>query len=222
MSVSDWAFSDFGGPEQVMLSALEHFSYCPRQFALIHIEQTFDDNIYTLRGSILHRRVDEPDSVSREGCRVETGLPLWSQRLGLVGRADVVEFHGDTPYPVEYKHGKKKAQFEHEALQLCGQALCLEEMTGQQVPRGAVYYYSSRQRREVVFTDGLRRRVEEVTAAIRRMLAEGTVPPPVSDSRCHNCSLNEACLPDVLADRDRLRLLSARLFRNSDPPSGRG
>ena len=132
----------------VMVSALEHWSYCPRQCALIHVEQTFDENLYTLRGRMLHERVDVPEAEQREGVRIERALPLWSDRLGLVGKADVVEFHGDAPYPVEYKHGPRQ-HWGHDDLQLCAQALCLEDMTGQPVPAGAIYHHSSRRRREL-------------------------------------------------------------------------
>src|SRR5438552_3319316 len=113
----------------IMISALEHYSYCPRQCALIHQEQTFSENLYTLRGRAVHEQVDEPEAVVEKGVRVERALPLWSNRLGLVGKADVVEFRGETPYPVEYKHGPPREK-EHDELQLCAQALCLEEMTG--------------------------------------------------------------------------------------------
>ena len=119
----------FTEEEFVMISALEHWSYCPRQCALIHVEQTFDENLYTLRGRAVHKRVDEPVVEEQAGVRIERALPLWSKALGLIGKADVVEFHGETVYPVEYKHGPHREQ-EHDDLQLCAQALCLEEMTG--------------------------------------------------------------------------------------------
>ena len=133
--------------DPIMISALEHWSYCPRQCALIHLEQTFDENLYTLRGRAVHKRVDEPVVEELVGMRIERALPLWFKALGLTGKADVVEFHGETPYPVEYKHGPHRVQ-EHDDLQLCAQALCLEEMTGRSVPRGAIYHHSSRKRRE--------------------------------------------------------------------------
>src|SRR5258708_25390713 len=115
--------------EPVMISAREHYSYCPRQCALIHIEQTFDENIYTLKGHLAHERVDQIMSRTEDDLRGERGLPLWSPRLGLVGRADVVEFHGDVPYPVEYKQGKRR-EWQYEASQWCSQAICLLEMFG--------------------------------------------------------------------------------------------
>ena len=197
--------------DPIMISALEHWSYCPRQCALIHVEQTFDENLYTLRGRAVHKRVDEPVVEEQAGMRIERALPLWSKSLGLVGKGDVVEFHGETPYPVEYKHGPHREQ-EHDDLQLCAQALCLEEMTGQPVPRGAIYHHSSRKRREVEFTPGLRTRVVEVTEAIRAMLKATRLPPPVNDHRCTHCSLQESCMPSVIDEGRRASAVVRDLF----------
>jgi CRISPR-associated exonuclease Cas4 len=202
----EWDESDL-----VMISALEHYSYCPRQCALIHVEQTFDENLYTLRGRAVHDRVDEPVGEFQEGVRVERALPLWSKRLGLIGKADVVEFHGITPYPVEYKHGSKRER-EHDDLQLCAQAICLEEMAGKAVPKGAIYYHSSRRRREVEFTGALRADVEKATDDIRKMLTEKALPPPVNDSRCRRCSLKESCMPAVVGEKARAAALLRDLF----------
>ena len=201
----------FAEEELIMISALEHWSYCPRQCALIHIEQTFDENLYTMRGQAVHKRVDEPESEIVDGVRVERAVPLWSKRLGLIGKADVVEFHGETPYPVEYKHGPRREK-EHDDLQVCAQALCLEEMTGKEVPRGAIYHHSSRRRREVAFTPVLRRGVEEAITGIRGMLESGTLPPPVNDRRCEHCSLRESCMPSVIGEQERARVLVRELF----------
>ena len=195
----------------IMISALEHYSYCPRQCALIHQEQTYDENLYTLRGRAVHKQVDEPEHTVEAGVRVERALSLWSYRLGLTGRADVVEFHGATPYPVEYKHGSRR-QKEHDDLQLCAQALCLEEMTGQAVPEGAIFHHSSRRRRVVQFTPALREKVAQTVAAIRHMAAAPTLPPAVNDARCTHCSLQDACLPSVLAAKTRQRGVRATLF----------
>ncbi|MGI6129935.1 MAG: CRISPR-associated protein Cas4 [bacterium] len=201
--------------EPVMLSALEHYSYCPRQCALIHCEQIFDDNVYTLRGHAVHKRVHEIDSVFFEGGRVEFALPLWSEQLGLIGQADVVEFHGDVPYPIEYKYGKyRKRQFEHAVLQLCGQAICLEEIIGVDVPKGAVYYHSSRRRYEIKFTSQLRYRAQQVAEAIRGMISQGVVPPPPNDERCMHCSLNTSCMPAAIGDGSKARSLVRALFQD--------
>lgn len=201
--------------DPIMISALEHWSYCPRQCALIHVEQTFDENLYTMRGQAVHKRVDEPESEIVDGVRVERAVPLWSKRLGLIGKADVVEFHGEMPYPVEYKHGPRREK-EHDDLQVCAQAMCLEEMTGKEVPRGTIYHHSSRRRREVVFTAELRRHVEEAIAGIRQMLGSGTLPPPVNDRRCEHCSLRESCMPSVIGEQDRARVLVRGLFVAKD------
>lgn len=194
-----------------MISALEHWSYCPRQCALIHLEQTFDENLYTLRGNAVHARVDEPTSEEIQGVRVERAVPLWSKHLGLIGKADVVEFHDETPYPVEYKHGPRR-EHNHDDLQLCAQAMCLEEMTGKSVPRGAIYHHGSRRRREVIFDEALRSHVAESVTAIRAMLSARVLPPPVNDKRCERCSLRESCMPSVVDERGRVKRLLNGLF----------
>ncbi len=198
--------------EPIMISALEHYSYCPRQCALIHLEQSFDENIYTLRGQALHRRVDEVKTEYQEGIRIERALPLWSQRLALIGKADVVEFHGDIPYPVEYKHGPRRKR-EHDDLQLCAQAICLEEMTGELVPKGAIFHHSSRRRREVLFDQGLRDLVAETTEAIRELFVSKKTPSPVNDQRCTRCSLLESCMPSTSGKEDATRLAQKKLFQ---------
>ena len=196
----------------IMISALQHYSYCPRQYALIHQEQTFDENVYTLRGRAVHKQVDQPEHEVAQGVGVERALALWSYRLGLTGRADVVEFHGATPYPVEYKHGPRR-QREHDDLQLCAQALCLEEMTGQDVLEGAIFHHSSRRRRVVHFTPALREKVVQTVAAIRQIIASPTLPPAVNDARCTHCSLQNACLPSVISAKTRQQNVQATLFK---------
>lgn len=188
--------------ETVLISAIEHYSYCPRQCGLIHLEQIFDDNIFTLRGRRAHQRAHTALSRVENGVRVERALPLWSDRLGLHGVADAVEFHEDgTVYPVEYKLGARR-QLRHDALQLCAQALCLEEMLGVQVTRGAIYSHDARRRREVVLDASLREETERVIAEIRAMQRTGVLPPAVNDRRCPDCSLIDACLPaGVLAGK---------------------
>ncbi len=196
----------------ILLSALQHFSYCPRQCALIHEEQSFADNLHTSRGNAVHALVDLAGYQMRSGVRVERALPLRCERLGLIGKADIVEFLPDgTPHPVEYKHGPRR-QRTHDDLQLAAQALCLEEMTGRSVPAGAIYHASSHRRREVEITDSLRRLVDETTAAIRALLLSGRMPPAVNDARCRECSLRDLCQPQMLAASDRRRLLRSTLF----------
>ncbi len=182
--------------EPVILSALEHYAYCPRQCALIHTEQVFDENVFTLRGQRHHERVDDPGSEERYGVRVERAMPLWSHRYGLVGKADLVEFEGETVYPVEYKSGSRRAG-EPEKIQLCAQAICLEEMLGVTVERGALFWHGSRRREEVLFGTHLRQRTLETIEATRTMLTNAQMPPPVTDNRCRHCSLKEACMPEI-------------------------
>ena len=189
-------------PDPITLSALQHWAYCPRQCGLIHLEQAFDDNLHTLRGQAVHATVDKPGVEERKGLRVERALPLWSDALGLIGKADVVEFEPDgTPYPVEYKHGSRHKAADIAAcddVQLAAQALSLEEMTGRAVPEGALYYASSRRRRVLPVTEALRAQVQDTAAAVRAMLASGALPPPTEDTRrCKGCSLRERCQPEA-------------------------
>ena len=205
-------------PLVVSLSALQHWCYCPRQCALIHVEQVFADNLHTMRGQAVHKQVDQPGVETRAGLRVERALPVWNDRLGLIGKADIVEFEADgTPYPVEYKYGSRsKAAWiaACDDLQLAAQALCLEEMTGKPVPAGALYYATSRRRREVRVTAELREGVAAATSAVRGLIEAGTVPPAVNDARCKNCSLIELCQP-TLRDTGPASPARARLF-NAD------
>lgn len=172
--------------ELVMISALQHYSYCPRQCALIHVEQVFDENLYTMRGHRVHERAHSQEGEEEDGVRVERGLSLWSRRLGLIGKADVVEFpaHG-APYPVEYKSGPRRDR-KHDAIQLCAQAMCLEEMLGCGVPEGAIFHHSSRRRQEVAFDEELRAMTEEAVRGVRQIILSSEVPPPVADARCPN------------------------------------
>jgi CRISPR-associated exonuclease Cas4 len=185
--------------DPIPISALQHYVYCPRQCALIHTERAWEENIYTMRGRRAHESVDMPAGIVRQGLRVEYALPIWSERLGLFGRADAVEFEADgTPHPVEHKVGPRLARHA-DTIQLCAQALCLEEMFGLSVPRGGLYYRSSRRRREVEFDDTLRHEVERVVAAVRALLSSSTLPVPVADARCKHCSLIDTCMPFVSA-----------------------
>ena len=184
--------------DPIMLSALEHYSYCPRQYALIHIEQVFDHNLHTKRGDAVHAHVDEAGVEHHSSKRVERALPVWNEQLGLIGKCDVVEFDRDgVPYPVEYKHGAKRVKA-HDDLQLAAQAMCLEEMTGKPVLVGAIYHFSSRRRREVMIDDALRKSVVETITAIREIIRVGKLPNPVNDKRCDQCSLKEICQPAAL------------------------
>jgi CRISPR-associated exonuclease Cas4 len=202
--------------DPIPISALQHWAYCPRQCGLIHLEQSFEDNIHTARGQAVHHLVDEPGYEMKAGVKVERSLPLWSDRLNLIGKADLVEFHPDgTVFPVEFKHGRKRQKV-HDDIQLAAQAMCLEEMLGRPVPRGAIYHASSHRRREVAITPELRLLVEKTADAIRAMLASGRLPAPANDARCRECSLKEICQPEAIANTDRQQQLRQDLFRVED------
>lgn len=192
------------------LSALQHLLYCERQCALIHQEQTWVDNRLTVEGTRMHRRSDEGEDELRGDLLVVRGLPLWSRRLGLSGRADVVEFRRASggegaplegrsgrwlPKPVEYKRGRPKRHRADE-VQLCAQALCLEEMFGATVQRGDLFYGARKRRTEVPLDQELRALTETLVARLRVLLAQDAPPPADYESRkCDACSLITVCLP---------------------------
>jgi CRISPR-associated exonuclease Cas4 len=200
----------------VPLSALQHWLACPRQCALIHLEGVWDDNAYTAEGHVLHEAVDRQGSESRGGVRRVTGLLIQSRRLGLSGRADVVEFHPDPkggpdiPYPVEHKRGRPKPG-DWDRVQLCAQALCLEEMLGVPVPEGALFYAQTRRRDVVPFDAGLRAATLDAAQGVAAMMRSGRTPPPVAGPVCKGCSLRDQCLPDAGLGRSVEHWLNQRL-----------
>jgi CRISPR-associated exonuclease Cas4 len=203
------------GRESVPVSALNQFLYCPRRCALIHVEGTFAENAYTLEGRFQHDRADEPSEEMVDGVWTVRALPLWSAGLGLTGKADIVEFHDGVPYPVDYKHGRRK-QHENDDVQLCAQALCLEEMLDAVVPEGAIYHVASKRRRTVTFTPDLRVTTEATAAAVHQILESGVVPAAEFTPRCNGCSLRGACLPEVTSAVAHVREWCQGLFRTED------
>ncbi len=199
----------------IMLSALQHLSFCERQCALIHIEQVWSESGLTAEGRIMHEKVHEQDRESRGSVRIEYGLPLRSLKLGLIGKADVVEFHcldknRWQPFPVEYKRGKPKP--DHcDIIQLCAQAMCLEEMLSLSVPKGAIFYGRTRRRLDVNFEDSLRRETEEAAIKAHELISSGVTPPPVYGKRCESCSLIGVCLPKTIQKRRSVRSYLTRI-----------
>lgn len=185
------------------LSALQHVLFCPRQCALIHVERLWFENRFTAEGRVMHERVDRGGDRDRGSVRVEYGLRLVSRVLGLVGQADVVEFHkpedGSTiwiPYPVEYKRGKPKRD-NSDKVQLCAQGMCLEEMYGVAVPEGSLFYGKTRRRQVVLLSRELREETTETAKRLHDMIRERMTPPPVNDDRCDHCSFLEFCMPRI-------------------------
>ena len=188
--------------EQLLpISALTHLRYCARRCALVHIEQVWSENRFTVEGQHLHEHVHERGSESRGDIRSETGLALRSLELGLSGIADVVEFHRQAdgqwlPFPVEYKRGKPKKDSSDE-VQLCAQAICLEEMLGCKIPCGALFYGKSRRRKQVEFSEDLLALTAETAQRLHTLIEAGKTPPPLqNDPRCKHCSLQEICMPE--------------------------
>jgi CRISPR-associated exonuclease Cas4 len=187
----------------VQISALQHFLFCERQCALIHIEQAWDENLLTAEGRMMHEAAHEPRFMTRDGVRIERGVPIHSVDLGLTGRADVVEFHKSAegtcwiPFPVEYKHGKPKRN-ECDKVQLCAQALCLEEMLHLCVPVGAIFYGRTRHRFDVAFDDRLRRVTMETAVRAREFLRRGITPSAAYSDKCESCSLLYLCMPKIV------------------------
>ncbi|HEU0089704.1 MAG TPA: CRISPR-associated protein Cas4 [Pseudonocardiaceae bacterium] len=183
------------GRRSVLISALEHYAYCPRQAALIHVDAYFDSNIDTVRGDLAHAAVDRAGTgQDRRRQRVWRSLPVWSDKIGLHGICDVVQFGPDGPLPVEHKSGTYRPGGPAD-LQVAAQVLCLREMFDSPVPVGVVFAGRDRRRHEVVVDDLLAVQVSEAADAFRALLAEGTLPPPVNDRRCRRCSLRPGCEP---------------------------
>jgi len=197
------------------LSALQHLLFCERQCALIHIERLWIENRFTAEGRVLHERVDTKGSLSRADVRTAYALQLRSLRLGLVGKADVVEFHRKSPnrrqasavwqpFPVEYKRGRPKKDM-CDKVQLCAQALCLEEMLETDIPAGALFYGKTRRRQDVVFDHSLRLETENATKRLHTLFESGNTPCPVYSKKCDACSFVNLCLPKVLARKKTVK-----------------
>jgi CRISPR-associated exonuclease Cas4 len=181
------------------ISALQHLLYCPRQCALIHLEQLWAENSLTIKGKHLHERADSGKSESRDGVRTVRSLPLRSLKWGLIGKADIVEFRsesaGERCFPVEYKRGKPKAH-DADRVQLCAQALCLEEMLGVTVSGGALFYGKTRRRLDVAFDDALRGVTERTIDQLHDLIASRITPSAVYErAKCERCSLINLCMP---------------------------
>lgn len=200
----------------IPLSALQHYAFCPRQCALIHNEQVWAENFLTAQGRALHERVDSGEPETRKGVRFERSVHVCAERLGVSGILDLVEHELATGAlkPVEYKRGRPKTEHCDE-IQLCAQALCLEEMTGELVPEGALWYMQTRHREPVLFSPELRAETIAVIEQVRRLLASGETPLAVYGKHCKACSLLDKCQPQLLA-RDRSTAYVSALFGDDD------
>ncbi|MDE0152667.1 MAG: CRISPR-associated protein Cas4 [Gammaproteobacteria bacterium] len=204
--------------EAIPLSALQHWLFCPRQYALIHIERLWTENRYTAEGRVIHERVDGGRPETRPGIRILRSVALKSERFGIYGVADVVELLHGQPYPVEYKRGKPKTHRADE-VQLCAQGLCLEEMFACDVPEGALYYGKTRRRQVVLLDEELRQLTRTTIKEIRACRDAGILPlPEYVASRCNKCSLIEHCMPRQIGARRKVDKWLSRMIGKQGIP----
>ncbi|MDY6832056.1 MAG: CRISPR-associated protein Cas4 [Thermodesulfobacteriota bacterium] len=199
----------YSDEDLIQISALQHYIFCPRQCALIHVEQLWTENLFTAQGRVMHEHVHEEGRESRGDVRIERGVPLCSMRLGLSGKADVVEFHRQPdgtwqPFPVEYKRGKPKPD-DCDTVQLCAQAICLEEMLNVTIPDGALFYGKTRRRADVRFDELLRQKTEEAALQVHKLIESGITPEPEYSAKCESCSLIGLCLPKTAGKRQAVK-----------------
>jgi len=216
--------------ELLPISALQHLAFCKRQCALIHIEQAWVENQYTAEGRLLHEKAHDGKTEMREGVRITRTLPLRSLVLGLSGIADVVEFYPEEPgkgiklpevkgtwrpFPVEYKRGRQKIG-PFDEIQLCAQAICLEEMLGAKIPEGALYYGLPRRRTIVPLSNEIRKLTKDTANELHSLIGKGQTPPPETGSKCERCSMKDLCLPEVNCSKRKLSSYMKNFFREDE------
>jgi CRISPR-associated exonuclease Cas4 len=202
-----------GRLESLPLSLLNDYLYCPRRAALKAIEGWWGNNEHTVMGDLFHEHADLPGYEVAKGVKLLRALPVFSERLGLSGKCDIVEQHSDGSLcPVEYKKGRRR-RFVNDDAQLCAQALCLEEMFNRAIPRGAIFHAVSKRRRDVEFTAQLRMLTEEAIVELRRLVESASVPPALLKPACKECSLYEICLPKLTSRPATLGKAAVDLFR---------
>ncbi|MGA2527026.1 MAG: CRISPR-associated protein Cas4 [Smithellaceae bacterium] len=200
----------------IQLSSLQHYAFCPRQCALIHVEQAWVENRLTAEGRIMHEHVHDEGDESRGNVRIERGISLRSLRLGLIGKADVVEYHRQDDgtwqaFPVEYKRGKPKPDHS-DKIQLCAQALCLEEMLNASIPAGALFYGKTRRRLDVDFDEALRIETQNIAQQTHTLIESGQTPMPVYTKRCESCSLMAECIPKTIQKKRSVKSYLKRML----------
>lgn len=182
----------------VNISALQHFAFCQRQCALIHLEQVWQENYLTAHGRQLHERVDNGEPETRKGVRFERGVVVTAPILGLTGKLDLLEHHKASSQfiPVEYKRGKPKAN-DIDKVQLCAQAMCIEEMLTVEVKQGALWYWQTRKRIEIELDTNLRGQTKDLITQVQQLFINGRTPAPTTGKHCKACSLIDICQPNL-------------------------
>lgn len=196
----------------IPISALQHFIFCPRQCALAYMEGVWEENILTAQGRILHDKAHLPGVENRPGLKKIFDMPLRSLKYGIVGKADVIlKFDECTYVPLEYKHGKPKVK-EMDTVQVCAQALCLEEMKGITIERGLIYYWGIKRRVEVLFDSTLRSKTIDTIKEVKELFESGKTPAPIYSKRCKSCSLHDACMPEVLQNPKKVEVYISHML----------
>lgn len=206
----------------IMISALQHYMFCPRQCALIHVAGIWTENHFTAKGEVFHSRVHSGETETRLDTVIERGLSIYSAKFGLTGKTDAVEFiHNDNSatqiYPVEYKSGSPKID-DCDKVQLCAQGLCLEEMTGTRIESGALYYGETRHRLAVIFDEELRAETERIIKSVHELKDSGKIPDAKYSKKCGACSLYDECMPR-LGNTESLRLKIEKYIEEIYQPS---
>lgn len=221
--------AEYPEDDWLALSGIQHFAFCKRQWALIHIEQQWQDNVRTVAGTLEHKRAHDYKASERRGdTLILRDLRVFSRKLGVVGDCDIVEFHVSEngvhlagrfgtwqPYPVEYKHGVTKVD-DADRLQLCGQAMCLEEMLSCSIPEAALFYQKTRHREIVELNDGLRFQVIKDLNEMRDLYSKGYTPKVKPKRGCNECSLKDICLPELMQQQSARRYMDAVLHEIED------
>lgn len=210
MNFSTKGFVDYKGDDYLLISGIQHFIFCRRQWALIHIEQLWSENFFTIDGQIKHDKVDNGDIFeSKNNTRIIRSMPIVSHELKIQGKCDVVELKPDddgfyfskykekySVYPVEYKRGRLKTD-ESDIMQLLAQAMCLEEMLGLRIKEGACFYFETRRREQVIFTNDLRNRLVDIISEMNNYYERRYTPKVKKSRKCRSCSLKNLCLPEL-------------------------
>jgi CRISPR-associated exonuclease Cas4 len=194
----------------IPISALNQYTFCPRRCWYMHVAHEFLDNAHTIEGSFLHERADAGEATRRGELWQVRSVQLYSTHYGLTGKADLLEEQSGEIYPVEYKKGRR-GEWDNDQIQLCAQALALEEMLGRDISRGFLYYAATGRRQEVRFTADLRQETIETIAKVREMLNSGQRPPAIYTPKCKGCSLYRVCLPRETA------LMRAKIEERTNP-----
>ncbi|MCD6121149.1 MAG: CRISPR-associated protein Cas4 [Spirochaetales bacterium] len=195
----------------ILISAIQHYRFCPRQCALIHTEKIWQENQYTAEGLLLHSKAHSLQKETRQKIIFQYSLPVRSLEFGIIGKCDLVEFHYEdnrhkqlvNAVPVEYKRGRAKKS-DYDALQLYAQTLCLEEMLGIQISYGYLFYHKVKRRLKINFNEDVRKETLETIAAVRDLLNSNTVPKAVYSASCKRCSLYSQCKPEIFSKEHRI------------------